>query len=154
MPDKASSSGMPTSVTTATGIYGSQAPCILPVLTWFLGPPTNLNGEIFATGKSLSSSILYFVNHNTVGSSSPYFTSADCDVKDTSFDEFYTSFYLHDDVVLLFCDIMSHSHIILSEGCNITSWYCNSSYRCLYTMWGTLASGSNVFESPLIVQNR
>ena len=87
--------------------------------------------------------MLSFVNITTGWWSAPSFTIAKCAVKETSVDAFSASLNLHDYVALLYCDSMSHSHIILAVRCHITNWYCNSSDCHLCTTWGTLGSDSN-----------
>ena len=52
---------------TATNISGYHATWILTALTWFVGPPTKLNGGIFTTGIGFSASILYFWIHPLTG---------------------------------------------------------------------------------------
>ena len=44
---------------------------------------------------------------------------------------------------------MPHSHIIISGRWDITNWHCNNSYCHMCIMWGTLASRSENFWSPL-----
>ena len=63
--DKAYPTGSPTVVITDTNIYGSQDPCILPVITFFVGPPINITGGRFTTVTGLFASIFYFVNKTT-----------------------------------------------------------------------------------------
>ena len=65
MPDKASSTGTPNAVTTATNISGYRAPCILPIIPCFVGPTKNLNDRIFLTGIGLFVFIMYYLNNTT-----------------------------------------------------------------------------------------
>ena len=46
---KFSSTDIHTVVTTATNIYGSQYPCMFPVIPYFVGLPKQFNGGIFPT---------------------------------------------------------------------------------------------------------
>ena len=130
-------------------LSGSHDLFMLPILPWLLGPRINLTDGIFATGKGLSASILHFVNSTTSIWSAPSFANAECASKDTYVDTFYTSFYLHEYVSLLYCDIMSLYHIILGGRCYITNCHDNNLAHRLCTTWGTLASDSNNFYCPL-----
>ena len=119
---------------------------MLSFLPCFVRPTINLTGGRFTTGKVLSASMLSFVNRITGIWYAPYFINSDCAAKETSVDVFSTSFSLHNSVALLYCNSMSHSHIIFAVRCYITNWYCNNSSRHLCTTWGTLASESNLFS--------
>ena len=98
---KASSTGTPTVAIKVNNIYGSQSPCMLYVISWFVGPPIELTGGIFTTRTRLSASIPSFVNSTTGRRSAIYFTNSECAAKDTSFDKFSTPLSLHDCVDLL-----------------------------------------------------
>ena len=140
MSNNASSTGTTTTFTTSTDLSGSHSPWMFPVLTYFEGPTINLTCGIFNTGTGLSESMFYFVNRSTVWWSTPSFTIDGRASKETSVDTVYTSLFLHAYVDFLYCDSMSHSHIILAGRCHITNRYCSSSARHLCTTWGTLAS--------------
>ena len=146
---KSSSTGIHTVVITATDISGYQDNYMLPVIPWLVETPINLTGGRIINGKGFSAPILYFDNKTTGWWSATYFTMAECATKDTSVDELSTSFYTHDSVALFYRERMSHSYIILAGRCHITNWYCNNSVRHLCTTWGTLASDSKNFCSPL-----
>ena len=146
---KASFTVTPTVVITTTNIYRSEATCILIFLPWLVGIHINLTGGIFTTGTDLSSSILSFVNINTVRWSDPYDTIAEDAYKETSVDEFSTSLSLHGYVALLHHGRISHYHIILYIRCHIANCYCKNSSHHMCTTWGTLASDSNIFCIPL-----
>ena len=147
--DKASSTSTPTVAITATNLSVLQAPCMLPVLHFFVGPPTNLTGGRFNTETALYASILSFVNSTTVILSATSITNSECAAKDASVDVFSTSFSFHNYVALFYCDSISHSHIILSGRCHITNWYCNNFSFHPCNMWGTLDSDLENFSSPL-----
>ena len=66
MSNKASSAGTPTVVITATNMYGSQAPCMMTVISCFMGVSIDLTGGIFATVIGLYAFILSFVKMTTV----------------------------------------------------------------------------------------
>ena len=123
----ASSSGIPTVVTTDIYISGYYDPCILPVLPYLVEPHIKLTGGSIITRTGLSAPMFYFVNRTTGWWSAISFTVAECADMDTSVDAFSTSLPLHNYVALLYCDSMSHPHIILSGLCHITNWYCNNS---------------------------
>ena len=57
---KSSCTGTLTVEITDTNIYGSQAPCMLPVLACLVGAPIKFTVGRFSTRKGLSASILYF----------------------------------------------------------------------------------------------
>ena len=99
---------------------------MLPVITLFVVPPENLNGGIFPTKIGLSVSKLYFVNSTTVWLSVTLVGISVCADKYLSVDVFSESFSLHDYVVLLYCDRISHTHIIPSGRCHIKNLYCNN----------------------------
>ena len=120
---KSSSNGTPTSITTVTDIYWYQAAYMLPSLSLFIGLPTNLNGVIFSIGKGLSKSILCFLDSSVDRLSIPFFTSAECDIKDNYVDTLFAPFFVQYYVALLYCDIISHSHIILYGWYQIMNWY-------------------------------
>ena len=121
---------------------------MLPVVIFIVGEPKNLIGGRFTTGSFLSSSILSFVNRTTGCWYAPSFTNSECDDKDTFSDSLSTSFFLHNSVALLYCDNISHSHIILADWCNVINWYWNNPARHLCIKWGTFPSDLNIF-SPL-----
>ena len=52
-------------------------------------------------------------------------------------------------MALLYCNRISHSHIILAGWYHITNWYCKNLAFHLCTKWGILESDSNTFCSPL-----
>ena len=114
-----------------------------------VGTSIKLTGGKITTGIGLSVSILYFLNRTTGWWSAISSTIAECASKDTYVDTFYTSFYLHEYVSLLYCDIMSLYHIILGGRCYITNCHDNNLAHRLCTTWGTLASDSNNFYCPL-----
>ena len=120
---KYSSNGTPTMVIKDTDLYASQDPCMLPVLSWLVGPPINLTGGIFTTGTGLSAFIWSFVNRTTGWWSAPSFTIAYFSANETSVDAFSMSLSLQYSVALLYRDSMSHSHIILVCRCQITNFY-------------------------------
>ena len=66
MSNKDSFAGAPTVVITATNMYGSQDPCMLPVISCFIGVSIDLTGGIFATVIGLYAFILSFVKMTTV----------------------------------------------------------------------------------------
>ena len=140
MSNNASSTGIPTTVTTDTDQSVSHDPWMFPVITWFEGTTINLTDGIFNCETGLSASMLSFVNRTTGWWYDPYFTISGCANKETFVDAFSTSLFLHNSLVLLYRDRMSYSDIILSGQWHITNWYCNSSARHLCTKWGTLAS--------------
>ena len=107
------------------------------------------SGGIFPTKIVFSASNISFLNRTTGRCSVPSFTNADFAANETSFYAFSTSFSLHDYVAFLYCDSISHSHIILSGRCHISNCYYNNSASHLCTTWGTLASYSNIFCSTL-----
>ena len=131
--EKASSTGIPTVVITANNISGSQSPLIFPVLPYFVVPPKNLNEKKFNTEIDLSATILSFNNSTTDAGSITYHTRDECDIKETSADEFSKLFYLQDSTALVYCDSMSYTHIIFwkIQYCN---FYCNSLAHHLCTM--------------------
>ena len=122
---------------------------MFPALPCFEGPPINLTGGIFTTTTGLSASVFSFLNITTGWWYAPSFTSSGRASKESSVGALSTSLFLHDYVALLYHESMSYSHIILSSWYHITNWYCNSSACHLCTTWGTLASDSNIFCSPL-----
>ena len=101
---KASSTGTPTVMITATNISGYQAPCRLTFISCLLGTPIDLICGIITTGTSLSKSIISFVNDATDRWSAPCFNNTDCAAKGTSVDEFSASLSLHNSVDLFYCD--------------------------------------------------
>ena len=123
---KASSTGSPTVVITATDIYGSKAPFMMPFIPSFVELPINLISGIFSTGTGLSVLVIYFVNITTVRWYATSFSNTYCAVKDTSSNASYTKLSLHDSVALFYCVSVSHSHIILSIRHHITNWYYNN----------------------------
>ena len=70
--DKSYSTITPTSITTATNIFGSQSPFMFAFLPYFVVPPKNLNAWIFPTGIYLSVSIPYFLNSTKFRWSFPF----------------------------------------------------------------------------------
>ena len=118
---------------------------MFPVISCFEGPPIKLTGGIFTIGTVLSVSMFYFVNRTTGRCSAPYFNNHGCADKYTYVDSFSTSLSIHDSAALLYCKIISHSHIILAGRCHITNWHCNNYYHCMCATWGILASDSNYF---------
>ena len=122
---------------------------MFPVLPWFEGQPINLAGGIFTTGSGLSASMLYFLNRTTGWRSATAFTISTCYANYTSVDAFSTSLFIHYSIDLLYCESMSHSHIILAGWCHIPNWYCKSFSRHLCTAWGIFDSHSKDFWSPL-----
>ena len=147
--DNASYTGTPTDIITATNLSGSHTTWMFNVLPCFEGPHINLTGGRFTTITGLSASMLYFVNRTTGWWSAPSFTIDGCACKETSGDAIYTSLLLHDSGALLYCDSISHYHIILAGCYHITNWYWKNSSRHLCTIWGTLASDSKNVFSPL-----
>ena len=133
MSDNTSYTGTPTAFTTATDICVSKSPFMIPVISCLLGTPINLTSGRFTTGTGLSEYIFYFVNISTGRWSALYFIIAECSANDTSVDEFYTSFSLHDSMDFMQRDSISHSHIILAGRCHITNGYCNNLARHLCT---------------------
>ena len=89
---------------------------MLPVLQCLVGTPINLTGGIITNGTGLSAPIFYFVNRTIGLWSALSSATSKCATKDTSVNAFSTSLSLHNSVALLYCESMSHSHIILS-GC-------------------------------------
>ena len=87
---KASSTDIPNVLITDIDIYGSQDPCLLPVITCLVGAPINLTGGRIITRTGLSAPILYFVNRTTGWWSAIYFTIADCAAKEISVDSLST----------------------------------------------------------------
>ena len=146
---KVSSTGTTVTITTANYLSGSQAPWMLPVIPCFVLPPVNFNGGRFSTKICLSTSKISFVNINNVWWYVTLVGSDGCADKYLYVDGFSTSLYLHDFVALLYCNIISQSHIILSRRCHITNLYCKKLDCRLCTTWGTLASDSNNFCIPL-----
>ena len=126
MSDKASSTCIHTVVITSTDLSGSQDTFMLHVISCLVGTSIKLTGGKITTGIGLSVSILYFLNRTTGWWSAISSTIAECASKDTYVDTFYTSFYLHEYVSLLYCDIMSLYHIILGGRCYITNCHDNN----------------------------
>ena len=145
---KASSSGTTTMVITATDISGSQYHFIPTVINWLVVPHINLTGGIFTTGTGLSTYIFYFVHRTTGRWYYASFTNSECDAKDTYVDALSTPFSLQNSMALFYSEITLNPHIILYGRCHITNWYCNNYALRMYTYttWGTLASGSKIFQ--------
>ena len=114
-----------------------------------MGPCTNLTGGRIITGTGLSASILSFVNRTNVRWCYPYFTNDEFDFNNTYVDAFSTSFSLQNSVALLYHNSIPNSHISLAVQCHTKNWYSKNSALHLCTTWGTLASDSNCFCSPL-----
>ena len=150
MSDKASSTGTLTGVNTAIDISGSQAPCMFPVIYWFVGPPAKFNGGIFPTKIGLSASNLSFVNSTTVWWYFNLVSISGCVDKDIYVGEFSTSLSLRNSVELLYCYSISHSHIIIAVRCHIKNWCCTNLAWHMCTTCGTLASHSKILKSTSI----
>ena len=86
-------------------------------------PPIKLIGGVFNSGTGLSASILPFANRTTGSWSNPYFTNSECAAKGTFIDEVSISLSLHASVAFLYCENISHSHIIPAGWCHIKNWY-------------------------------
>ena len=139
---KSSSTGTPTVAIIDTNIYGSQAPCMLPILPWLVRTHINFKVGIFTTGIVLSASILSFVNRPTGRWSSTSLNISDCDTKYTYVDALSASLSLHDYMALLYRDSISHSHKIFYGRFHINNWYCTNLDIQMCTTCVKLASDS------------
>ena len=123
---------------------------MFPILAWFIVPTKYLNGGRFPIRIDLPAFIIDFLNSLTGGWSIPYFTSAEFSSKSNYFNAFYTSFHIQYSVVLLYRDILLHSHIFLAFQIHIINCYWNSLSLYLCTTWGKLSSDLYIFQSTLI----
>ena len=132
-----------------TNIYGFQAPCVLPVINWFVGPPINFTCGRFSNITGLYISMISFANRTTGRWSDTYFNNDDCDKNEPSIDSLSTTLPLQNYVALLYHSRMLHYHIILDGQCHITDWYCKIFSRHLCNKWYTLDYDSKNLCSPL-----